>query len=161
MPSTSYPMDPIGDKVHGSREKSDLVHLSSDRGKTGSIVAAFSTVTENEVGERSRRGTGRTSRSPISMDRGLLNQFRAVLPFTWTEKTVEDLQAYITIGLSDIAKTLKYLKFNGQEKHISVSGSKTAVIGRILAWQEAIREGRMERKRKEKELVNKHISKEP
>ena len=123
MPSTLYPMDPIGDKVHGSREKSDLLHLSSDHGKTGSTVAAFSTVTENEVGRRSRRGTGRTSRSPISMNRGPLSQIRAVVHSTSTEKTVEDLQAYTTVELSDIAKTLKYLRFTGQEKHISVPGS--------------------------------------
>ena len=108
MPSRLYPMDPIGDEIHGSQEKSDMLHLSSDRGKTGSTAAAFSTLTENDVGERSRRGTGRTSRSSVSMDRGLLSQIRAVVPSTWTEKTVEDLQAYTTLERSDIARTLKY-----------------------------------------------------
>ena len=110
------------------------------------VVAASSTMTLNEAGELDGSVRARISRNPIVIDEGLLRQIRAIVPSDWEDKTVEELQRTTTLKLTEYAKGLLYIRFTGQRKSVSVSGSKAAVIGRILAWQRAREQGGVDRK---------------
>ena len=105
------------------------------------ITLASSSITRHEGGEREHSSRARNSRNPARMDEGLLRQIPAVLPSPWEDKELEELQRLTTKELTKLAKGLTYMKFTGQHKRVSVSGSKAAVIGRILAWQTARQQG--------------------
>lgn len=125
-----------------------LLDSTAPSDKKECIVAASSIITEREAGERDGGVRARVSRNPVSLDEGLLRQIRVVESSAWEDRTTEELQKWTTTDLTDAAKKFTYTKFNGQRKRVSVSGSKAAVIGRILAWQAARKKGETERARK-------------
>ena len=104
-----------------------------DTGNTYSSGLQTSSITVLKSEQRGPTTRARVSRTPVSVDKALFHQIRAVVPSKWEEKKQDELQGLTTGEVSEVTKSLESLKYTGQKRDLSISGSKASIIGRILA----------------------------
>ena len=128
-----------------SSESENSEHESAIHGiESRDPPAAGQTTSRKTPAHNNSRGRFRYSKNPPTLDKYFLSQIRCVINCDWEDKGEQEMQGYTAENLRKLSKSLQYYKHSGVKKHVSTSGPKSLLIGRILAWQKARESDRRE-----------------